>query len=266
MESQDKNKDKGSSQVPSIVFHPDEKKLARVARIRRLLFLLTFVILGVALIYFITYRPRSPEVLFHSSLPNIAETGLPKESNASRLVPADSFSGNKPKTDDILSQVHQWVVGIEISAQAAQNRWRRAQDLLPMAAVTREQADGALERLDEAQTMLDSASMDVADAEMKAKFIKQTSRNAHGRNAYHFSVIYVAADKYVSLLKKEAKGRHGFLDAFIASLRAVISGDRAEAEIKLNVANSYRCESDNRQRILKRRARQMRQAAQVIFR
>ncbi len=253
-----------ASQGRKLVFRPNEKKLARVAIIRRVLIWTALGVLGLGVVMLIRYRPSVSREAFGRSDSGPARLRASSEPGGGQQTLFDSGPGVEPEQTSRSAAVRQAAASAEASGRSARDRWQQALGLLQADKVT-DEGDAALNQIEVALAILDSAGRDVANAEAKVEFIRKSSWQAGGEQAYRLSVLYVAADKYVRLLKEEAKDQQGLLNAVAASVRAVISGDEAEVGIKLNVATSFGRKSEERQPMLQSRAEQMLRAAEKAF-
>ncbi len=166
-------------------------------------------------------------------------------------------------SSDLLLSV---VTDIERSIAAAHDCWRQAWSSFPVGDVTPETAREVQASVQIATALLDSAGRVLADARAGSQRLRGMSRVPGAANAYRISVLYVAVEKYLLLLEDEAEDQQQLLEATRSMVSSVVAGDDAEYEVKLNVANSYRYRSEKRARLLRRRAAEVRQAADEAIR
>jgi hypothetical protein len=246
---------------PKLVFKPDQRKTARIALFRRVIIWLAIAILVSAVLLVATYRPPPPT----ASVPETGHTvrQVELQSAAGRNEPeSEGVEGPAVSREDVtpVSQAVRFVNEIDRAGRLARELWGRADAMLPGDVVMRDASDEAIRSLRSNLALLDTAALHLADAAAYRLRMVDAASSPDVRDPHGFSVLRVAADKYLELLSEEAVEQRLLFDFHLASARAVARGDAAEAEIKFNVATSHRRKSEKRSRRLDRRAGAVRDA------
>jgi hypothetical protein len=218
----------------------------------------TLVVLGLTIIYVLTYRPRPPIYFGESDSTGLSApvAGLPVEEES---VPVRPSTPVAPKPTALV-----FVDDIERAASAAAGRWARASELEPVASPDSAEAALAAAFLRKAGTAADSARGDLAGARIAADAIRELSRQAREQQGFRLSVVYAAADRYVRALEQDAQDRVLYYRTLEQAVVMLVQADVAGFEIKQNVANSYRRRSEERQRSIHRLADELHASAREL--
>jgi hypothetical protein len=250
-----------AASLPELVFKPDERQAARVARVRTFTVLATAVLMLGALVLILTYRPRPsvrPVHLTQARVVPPAESVLSvSESVASQKAPIRHETG-------VVEVAQQAAATIDTLVGRAAEKWLRATELSPQGIVTQDNAEDAAAKLRKAVILADSARRDIALARQQAEVVFRASREAESGIAFRLSVLYAAVDRYVKSMADDADDRYSFYSKSEVSVKAVLLGDSAESEIQQNVAMSYLRRSEKRQNSIRRLAQQVREALRNI--
>jgi hypothetical protein len=245
------------STPPKLVFKPDARQAARVARVRVFTLTAAAVLMVVALFLIISYRPP-PVVL--SGMAAAEDTSRPTES----VSPASPQTAVRPAPVPLkasgVETARSAAAAIDTLVAAAAEKWLRTTELSPQGIVTGDNADNAAAKLRKAVIIADSARRDVALARQQVEALLRASREAGSRAAFRLGVLYAAVDRYVKSMAQDADDRYYYYSKLEASVKAVLLGDEAESETQQNVANSYLRSSEKRQTGIRRLARQVREA------
>ena len=243
---------------PAPVFKPDPRVTARVARTRYTMLVLTAVLVLAALVALIAYRPRpAPQrrIPGTDSLPVPVGVSSPVQ-DRSRPAPVAA-----PVPADPIAKTRAARVAIDRLVQSSDDRWLRAQGLMPSGVVDTSGAQAAISALRRAAVIEDSAAADMVDAGLEAAAIRDLARAPDAAQfAYGISLVYTSADQYIKAVTADVRDRQSCLAVTGEALAALAAGDPNEYEVKTNVANSYRYRSDDRQRTIKRLSGQLAQA------
>lgn len=245
---------------PTLVFEPDLRKTARVALIRRILLWLAIAILVLAVLLVATYRPPPPTVVQPEA--GYSARQVESRSAAERAVTEPPVIDSVVDSERDVNPVHQavqFVNAIDRAGTSAREQWRRADGILPQDVVAHDAAEQTIEVLLAHLPLLDTAAFHLADAVAHGLRMADVARRP-GVDVYRFSILAVAVDDYVELLSDEAVGQRLLFYSHLASARAAVAGNEAEAEIKFNVATSHLRKSEKRKRRLDRRAQAVRDA------
>ena len=249
------------SSPPGLIFKPDARQAARVARVRMYMLIAAAVVMVVALVLIISYRPPPMTRPVHAS----SKDTIPSTGSGS---PANPQTPTQPVAElHVASGVaiaRSAVAAIDTLVSAAAEKWVRATELSPQATVTRDNAQQAVEQLGRAVILADSARHDILLARRQAEFILSASREASSGPAFRLGVLYSAMDRYLRSMDEDAADRHAFYERSEASVKAVLLDDSADSETQQNVATSYLRISEDRQSSIKQLAEQMREAQRNI--
>jgi hypothetical protein len=249
------------SSPPGLAFKPDLRQAVRVARVRVYTLIAAAILMLVALVLLISYRPP-PVILTAETAP--ARSAPPAESAS----PATSQAAVQPPAVQhklsVVEITQLAVAAIDTLVSAAAEKWVRATELSPQGIVTRDNAQEAAEKLRKAVILADSARQDISRARPQADVVRVASREAESGAAYRLSVLYLAMDRYLKSMDKDAADRRAYYVKSEISVRAVLLDDLAESEIQQNVAISYSRRSEERQASIRRLAEQMLEARRNI--
>jgi len=246
---------------PKLVFEPDARQASRLARIRTYTLVATVVLMAVALVLILSYRPPPPK-LNSPEPPKGAGYGPDTAIDTSRPAPSQPAPvSHKVATVGLARSA---VAAIDTLVNAAAEKWGRARALSSPGTVTRDNAQDAAEQLRKAATLADSAQQDIRLAQQQAERIRAASREADSRFAFRLSVLYSAMSQYLGSMADDALDQRAYYEKSRASVDALLAGDQNESEIQQNVAMSYLRKSEDRQASLRRLADQMREALRNI--
>ncbi len=244
-----------------LVFKPDERHVARVARFRRMVLFVTVLLLSGTILWFVVYRPAMPE----QDVPvGRADQGPPStrpEVSVPGVVRDSGFVNRAavPTGPDVV--VRATIVRVDRQAAVALGCWQAIR-VLNLDVPAGDGAAGAGPgQFRTAALLLDSADVAVADVRDAARQVVGVMRDVDADRRYRLSILRVALDKYGELLDKERLDQRSQFVSRVAADRARSTGDAAETEIKLNVATSYQRRSENRRKQFTRRSVAVRAAA-----
>jgi len=237
------------------------QQAVRVARVRTYTLLATAILMVVALVLIISYRPP-PVVLSSNEAPKDAIPSTESESPLNQQPPTQPAA--RPRSAGGFSIARSVVAAIDTLVSAAAERWGRATELSRQVAVTRDNAQESAEQLREAAILADSAQQHIRLAQQQAERIRAASREADSRVAFRLSVLYAAMNQYLKSMADDADDRYAYYAKSGAAVEALLRLDGAEFEIQQNVAMSYLRKSEDRQASLRRLAEQMREALRNI--
>ena len=245
---------------PGLVFKPDVRQAVRVARVRMYTLMAAAVLMVVALVLIISYRPPVVRPV------QIAPAGAapPVESASPTTPPTAAQPPAVQRIPNDVEIARSAVASIDTLVRAAGEKWLRATELSAQATVTRDNAQEAAEGLRKAVILTDSARQDVQSARQQADLVGEASREAGSGSAFRLSVLYSAMDRYLKSMDDDAADRRAYYEKSEASVKAVLLGDSADSETQQNVATSYLRKSEDRQPSIKRLAEQMREAERNI--
>jgi hypothetical protein len=242
---------------PPLVFKPDAKQAARVARVRTFTLVVAATLMVVALFLIISFRPP-PVVL--SGAKAAADTAHPAASSSPSIPQPASQPAVVPRRQSGVDVARSAAAEVDKLVAAAAEKWRRAAELLPPGVATSDNAPDAAANLRKAVVIADSARHDIALARQQAEMVLSASRKGESMAAFRLGVLYAALDRYLEEVGDDAEDRLAYYAKSEASVKATLLGDEAESEIQQNVANSYLRSSEGRQAGIKRLAQQVREA------
>lgn len=248
-----------------LVFRPDEANRRTVVRLRWLLLALTALILVVALAWVVSYRIPSPGTTVSDSLASGVGSSAPEAEEPNHVGQQREAVTRVGEARTPLVRGRAILDTVELLVASAEGRWRRTAALLPVVPVTSDNGLEVLGQVRNAVVTADSGAADITNAVELAEEIRLLSRQPGATEARDLSLLYVAVRRYLDLLDKQARDFGAFLQATEAAVRAAIAGDKAEHEIKSNVANGYLRKCEVRQRSLRRQLREMQRAARESF-
>jgi hypothetical protein len=246
--------------IPKLVFKPDDLQAARVARVRMYTILAAVVILLIALVLIISYRPP---VVVKSGSDAYARAVPPIDSAAPEPTPAVG-QPQVPRKAGPVEASRSAAAAIDTLVGRAAEKWMRATELLPQGNVTRDNAEDAAAKARRAVILADSARKDIATTRQQAEVVLAASRDNASRAAFRLGVLYTAIDRYVRSLVDDADDRYEYYLKSEASITAVLLGDQAESEIQQDVAMSHLRRYEERQPGIQRLTRQVREALHNI--
>lgn len=233
-------------------FEPDEKRLARLARFRKVVLGVTIGLMMMVLVWMILIPTRvsniSPAVW---SIRNRFEPQVTEESLRETPAPLPPAQDTKSIKPNQLTEAKALVRGIDSSLNAVTEQWFRAAGLVNAVSVRLENVSEMLRRIEIARAIGDSARAQVAQAEIGMSRFKELLR-VPGFSGMRINNVYSAAQELMVLVKEETADREGWLSSFEQAIRALAEGDSAQFDIKLNVAGAYQRKSEIRQRRLNR--------------
>jgi len=250
-----------SSVPPKLVFKPDGQQAVRIARVRMYTILAAVIILLVALVLIISYRPP---VVAQSGSVVTARAVPPIEGQTPQPTPPAGQPSPAPRKVGAIDAARSAAAAIDTLVSRATEKWMRATELLPRGNVTRDNAEDAAAKIRKAVILADSARQDIAMSGRQADVVLRASRDTESGSAFRLSVLYSAIDRYVKSMLDDAEDRYEYYLKSEASITAVLLGDQAESEIQENVAMSHLRLSEERQPGIQRLARQMREALRNI--
>ncbi|MEO0080179.1 MAG: hypothetical protein ABIK44_05840 [candidate division WOR-3 bacterium] len=246
---------------PTLVFKPDPSRERRIAQFRKWVLIVTAVIVGTALVLILRIQPDAlrprPAPLHSQSLPPSA----PEKTTPSPVVSAGSVTEDQRAV--LVAAAVQAVASIDSAVAWAMSRWQRAQACLPTVMPVAEQLEPAIARVRQAQVIAESAALDLTAAQQAAERIRETSRRP-GLDGYRLSILYTAAQNYLSLLNTDLQDRRAYLEASSQAFQALANSDQNEFEIKQNVANGYARKIDIRQRRIQQAKQQLQEQLAAV--
>ncbi|MEO0021134.1 MAG: hypothetical protein ABIK48_03060 [candidate division WOR-3 bacterium] len=254
-------------------FEPDEKRLARLARFRRIVLLSTLGVMVVALVLVLLMPSRVmvmsgegtalPESEPVSQAPVARSAG---DNEPSAVIPAPAVSrapAGEPVRADPQAEAWGLVRTVDSCGSLAREQWMRAGVMVTAITVRLENVPEILKRIGIARAITDSAQARLSQAEATLEQLKGLLR-VSGVAGTRINAAYAAAREYVSLISEEAGDRQGWLDSYEQAIRALGDNDSAQFEIKMNVAGAYERKSDVRQKRLNRAEAALRSAAEGL--
>ncbi|MGQ9678056.1 MAG: hypothetical protein ACUVUD_02090 [bacterium] len=240
----------GSPEGPGrLEFKPDESRLAKLARFRRFVLLLTIFLLSGALLLLILIQPRwmMSEVGVKPEASNAEVAGSNGEMPASPSV----FQPARISDDErIKGMVISSAGKVDSSAKIAVAMWERAEMLVLEGLLERDGAEEVLNRIVMAKVINDSARNLLR--QVKAELTHLQSLRSSTGNVVRLRAFLAAGSDYMAMLEEEAVDRQAWLEAYETAIRSFASGDKAEYEIKGNVAGGYLRKCEVRRRKLMR--------------
>ena len=264
MEKQPAETGRPAESPQRLVFKPDERHVARVARFRRMVLFITILFLSGAVLWLVVYRPPLPE-------PDVSARRAgrnPPSGHRETLVPGvlrDSGFADRAVDSTGTAVVRAAIDRVEQQAAVALGCWQAVRALNLDVSAGDGAAGAGPGQFHTAALLLDSADVAVADVRDATRQVVRVMRDVDATRRYRLSILRVALDKYGESLDKERRDQQGRLESRIAAARALSAGDAAEAEIKLNVATSCERRSENRWKRLARRGDAVRAAARRFF-
>lgn len=252
---------RAASAPPGLVFKPDVRQSVLVARVRAYTLTAAAVLMVVALILIISYRP--PPVILPDQ-GSLKPTSSPTESVSPVSSQAPGQFTSTPRKAGGVDIARSAVAAIDTLVSAAAEKWLRAAEFLPQGTVTSDNAQDVAEKLRKAVILADSARQDISLGRQQAELVRVASREAESSAGFRLSVLYSAMDRYLKSMDEDAADRRDYYAKSVTSVEAVLLGDLAESETQQNVAMSYLRHSEDRQSTIRRLAEQMREAQRNI--
>ena len=249
------------SSPPRLVFKPDVRQAALVARVRLYTLIAAAILALVALFLILSYRP--PVVIQRGQSAPVAAAPL-AESVAPTAAPVTGQPPVVPHRAGGVDIARSAAATVDTLVTAAAEKWLRAAELSPQGVVTRDNAEDAADKLRKAVILADSARQDIARARQQAEVVRRASREAESRAAFRLGLLYAAIDRYLKSVDEDARDRHEYYVKSQASVKAILLDDPAESETQQNVAVSYLRRSEERQPSIRRLAEQVRDAQRNI--
>lgn len=241
-------------------FKPDERRLAKLARFRRVVLLLTIFLLGGVLLLLILIQPKwmMVEVAVKPERLNTGIAGRGGETSASPAFPPATISDAERIKATVISSGGT----VDTSAKMAIAMWQRAETLVLDGLLERDGVDEVLEQISVAKIINDSARNLLNQA--KVELTRLQSLTNSSAKSVSLRAFLSAARDFLALVEEEATDRQAWLDAYETALRSFASGDKAEYEIKGNVAGGYLRKCEVRRRRLVRAGARLTEAWEAL--
>jgi hypothetical protein len=254
-------KPSASSVPPGLVFKPDARQSMLVARVRAFTLMAAAVLMVVALVLIVSYRPP-PVTQLSQEAPGRTSPPLESVSPARPQVPSQPASvSRKAGRNEIARSA---VAVLDTLVSAAAEKWMRAAEFLPQGTVTNDNAQEAAEKLRKAVILADSARQVISLGRQQAELVRKASREAESNAGFRLSVLYSTMDRYLKSLDEDAADLHDYYAKLLTSVEAMLVNDPAESETQQNVAMSYLRHSEDRQANIRRLAEQVHEAQRNI--
>ncbi len=242
--------DDRSHEPGKLEFKPDVKKLARLARFRRVALLITLALSGGALLLVITLQPRwdiSDTVSYQHRLADREVSEEVKVAGGNGGRTPVTGEGIPASVDDGLANALRSAGVIYAQGETIVAQWRLVEGVVLYAAVQVNNVDEVLRRIGIARMVADSARTRMGEIELELKRLKEIMSGAV-KAKIQISSVYRTANDFFAVLKEETDDRWAWLDAYEKAVRALAQGDEAEFDIKNNVAGGYlrKCEARRR--------------------
>jgi len=242
-------------------FKVDSAAAARMARIRLFVLGTTTVLLLLAFVLVLSYRP-SPRIAYQTTMSSM-RASQPESVVASRRA-AEAGPVSQAASFGPMDTVFSVLAYVDSAGARAADRWVRAEALVPQGRLDTTNAADAAALLRKAATLADSARADIAGARNRADAIRAISRAAEAGLGYRLSVVYASGMKYLQTIGQDADDRYLYYRTLEEAFVLLAQADEAGFETKQNVANSYRRRSDDRQRAVRQQAGQLSEAARGL--
>jgi hypothetical protein len=190
-------KSAASSSTSGLVFKPDVQQAVRVARVRMFALLAAAILMIIALVLIISFRP--PPVKPTNSEASKGSTP-PVESVAPASPQAPSRVAPAPRPIAGVEIAHSAVAAVDTLVSAAGEKWARASDLAAQGTVTSDNAQEAAGGFRRAALLADSARRDIQSARQRGELVRSASRQTESRLGFRLSVLYTAIDRYLKSL------------------------------------------------------------------
>jgi len=240
--------------IGPLKFHPDERRLAKLARLRRLVILLTLFLVGAALLWLILF-PTRVSVVNRVSEP-MARVVPVETAGRGAVMPVNSHQGVKAEEERVLLAAAHSVAVIDSGVNCALSNWKRAEALITGINVREYNIEEVLRRIGLAQQVSESAEAILGVCEEELRRL-QGMLSHSGITGLRIGQAYGVARDYLILLRDEAGDRKSWLSFYEQAVRALSEKDPAGFDIKMNVAGGYRRSFEVRQRRLIRAGRML---------
>jgi len=242
---------------PRLEFKPDQRQARRAAWTRRIAFGAAIVVLGAALVLLLRFRPgarwTTPERPVAESLPGPEPGPVATRSAGGRAEEPKALASRK--IVELLVEIRNCRVG-----------WQRAALIAGQVALTPDSTSEVRSQLDSARAALDSAGVRLRKADALSRELAGMYSKLEARDAYHLSGVNTALKRYLELLSQDERDRRNQLASLVQAAEALAATAPAEAEVKLNAANGFIRESEERQGRIGRQAAQVEDAAKAFTR
>jgi len=225
-------------------FKPDERRLAKLARLRQLVILLTLFLVGAAFLWLILF-PTRVSVVNRFSAP--MERVVPVETAGRVAVtPVDTQQRVEADEDRVLVAAAHSVAVIDSGVNCALGNWKRAEALITGINVREDNVEEVFKRIGMARAKAESAQAVVDLCEQELERLKGMLGQA-GVWGLRIGAAYSEAKDYLDLVREDAQDRKSWLDCYEQGVRAFADKDMAEFDIKMNVAGGYQKSFEVRQ-------------------
>ncbi|MGQ9708342.1 MAG: hypothetical protein ACUVUR_05650 [bacterium] len=241
--------EQGQNRPGPLEFKPDERRLVKLVRLRRLVLLMTMLILVGALLWLLFFPVRVSVV---KDVASTQDEVIPVERQDDEAKGSGyALPKAEPVEERVLIEAAQLVAVIDSGVKAALVGWDRAEALVSGESVREDNLDEMLARIGMARAMSESARA-IVDLCQKQLRRLQGMLSHSGIVGLRIGSAYSAARDYLELVIEEAGDRKSWLDFYELAVRALTEKDRSEFDIKMNVAGGYRRSFEVRQRRLKK--------------
>lgn len=243
-----------------LVFKPDERKLRRVRRVRRVVLWGTLVILAGATFVLIRFRPSVLPVDAETPDTSFSSTQEPDANEVRRTsdsVPAETGMTVRNPVVSVTALVEQ----VGSAGSLARTLFARG-SALPV----RVAGPGAEEELEKAAIRGDSAAVAMLEMKREIEQLARMSREVESASRYRASVAEVDAREYLELLEDQAEDYRLLLASLREARRFTRDGNAPEAEIQGDIATGTARKMESRDRRIGRKAEKLVQARQELLR
>ncbi len=214
----------------------------------------TIIVLGVAIVLLVRYRPGLLWGPQQTRLPPVIRTATP-------VSVEPTTAGSDDSDSQLQAEVRQEVERIKVGTAQAARLLLRARSVLGTEEITVDNAAAVLYLTNSAFGLLDSSSAELAQARHANQGLLGLSHRLAADAAYALSSFCTKAERYLEALEEETEDQIALFGSLVAACRAATDGNQAEASIKQNVAVSLRRRSEARERALARRKAEFEEAA-----
>lgn len=246
-------------------FKPDEKRLEKLARFRRVVLLVTLMVVGLMLLLVI-FLPARVRVVREDY--QRREETVPVEQER-RVEERDD---QRPKTEDRslrsdrfgeLIPAARSVAVIDSGVNFALAAYKRAEGLVLGVSVREDNVEEIFKRIGMARAQAESARVTVDFCEKELARLKVMLGQA-GVLGLRIGAAYSAARDYLNLVAEDGKDRQSWLDYYEQGVRAFADKDLAEFDVKMNVAGGYQKSFEVRQRRLLQAGQRLEETRQAL--
>ncbi len=238
-------------------FEPDKDKLIKIARFRRITLLVTLVLIVAAFIWVLFLPARLP----------VHERDKKTESRVTEELPVAMEKEVAPRVPERVVQsaglnmapARLAVARIDSGLGAAVQAWPRAEKVLAGNYLSQETVAEFLKRIEVAKAIADTVSRLVQNVEIELERLGEIMLKAVGKERVRVGAVFAAARDYLKLVKEETSDRQNWLVAYEQAAQALGRNDRAEFEIKENVAVGFLRKCEARRRRLYRAGERLRE-------